>query len=130
MDHHTSTTAARVLLTLTVLPTALLVPTIAAADTAAHPTKAQVEHAERESAATAHPTKAQVEYAERQSGATAQVGHAEPAARPGTPSVSTSGSGDAAAWQLALSAAVGALVTGAAMVAGRRLGEHPRALVH
>ena len=71
MSHLRNPATARLLLTLSVLPTALLVPTIAAADTAAPSTKAQVEHAEQLSARAA--TKAQVEHAERAS-ATAAPG--------------------------------------------------------
>ena len=68
MSHLTKTNAARLLLTLTVLPTAVLVPTIAAADAATPSTKAQIEHAEQLSAHTV--TKAQVEHAERASATT------------------------------------------------------------
>ena len=65
---HLTNPSARLLLALTVLPTALLVPTIAAADSSAPSTTAQIEHAEQLSAHTV--TKAQVEHAERASATT------------------------------------------------------------
>jgi hypothetical protein len=110
---HLTNTAARLLLGLSVLPTALLLPAIAAADAAAPSTKAQIEHAER-GATPAHTTKAQVEAAP----APATVPQSD------HPTVPSSGSGDAAAWQLAVSAAFGAALAGGVIVASRQLTSH------
>jgi hypothetical protein len=125
MDHRPSSAAARLLLTLTVLPTALLAPAVAAADVATPSTKAQIEHAEQISARTV--TKAQVEHAERASATTAA---ARTTATTTTRSPATGGSdgGDAAAWQLAVSAALGAVLTGAALLTARRVVDHRRPL--
>jgi hypothetical protein len=115
---HLTNTAARLLLGLSVLPTALLLPAIAAADAAAPSTKAQIEHAER-GATPAHTTKAQVEAVER-------AAAPAPATVPQSdhPTVPSSGSGDAAAWQLAVSAAFGAALAGGVIVASRQLTSH------
>ncbi len=125
MSHLTNTAAARLLLTLTVLPTALLVPTIAAADTTPPSTKAQIEHAEQLSARTV--TKAQVERSER-AAATTTATTATRTTTSTTQSPAHSGEGDAAAWQLAVSAVLGAAVAGGVMVTSRQLTNHRRPL--
>lgn len=129
MDHHPNATAARLLLTLSVLPTALLVPAVAAADTAAPgtgATKAQVEHGERAAASAAPGTKAQVEHRE-QAAATSAATTARTASTATRGHASTgSRGGDAAAWQLALSAALGAVLTGGALLTGRQVTHHRR----
>ncbi|HZI97842.1 MAG TPA: hypothetical protein VFD41_10000 [Actinomycetales bacterium] len=76
--------------------------------------KAQVEYLERQGAP--HPPKAQIEHAER---------GAEPANKPGSAtSISDSSTGNAVAWQLALSAAAGAAVTGVVLVGTQRVRRH------
>jgi hypothetical protein len=105
----------------------LLVPIAVAASTRP-PTKAQVEHYER-SARTAHPTKAQIE---RDEHARASSGPGQPSAAGGgsAPSILTGPNGsDAAAWQLALSAALGAAVTGGGvLLASRHVNQHRHAV--
>ncbi len=125
MRHLTNPSAARLLLALTVLPTALLVPTIAAADSSAPRTKAQIEHAEQLSAHTV--TKAQVEHAERAS-ATTTATRTTTTTTTRSPVTSGAGGGDAAAWQLAVSAALGAALTGGVLITSRRIVDHRRPL--
>jgi hypothetical protein len=106
----------------------LLVP-IAVADSTTPPTKAQVEHDERLARPPSHPTKAQIEHDE----------HVRASSGPGQPSAAGGGSassiptgpngGDAAAWQLALSAALGAAVTGGGvLLASRHVNQHRHAV--
>ena len=121
MSHLTNTAAARLLLTLTVLPTALLVPTIAAADTTPPSTKAQIEHAEQLSARTV--TKTQVERSER-AAATTTATRTTTTTTTRSPATSGAGGGDAAAWQLAASAAFGAALTGGVLLTSRRIVDH------
>ena len=113
-------TVVRLAIAAAVVPAALLVPVTAAlADSSVPSTKAQVEHGERLGAST--PNKAQIEHAEQ----------ARTTVRPARPShvaQSRTTSSGPEVWQLAASAAGGALVTGVAMVAGRRLVDHPRPL--
>ena len=94
--------------------------TAAAADgTGSTGTKAQVEYSERLAAAEPS-TKAAIEHREmleRQSSTGSQTTQV-------SPDSGTTSSGDAAAWQLALSAALGALVTGVAFVGGRQVSSH------
>ena len=121
---HLTKPAARLLLGLSALPAVLLLPTSAAADTGAHRTKAQIEYAERQAASSAPSTQAQSEYAERQAAGTTAAsltrGHAG--------SRSGGSDNDAAAWQLALSAALGAAVTGGALVTAHQVAQHRRPL--
>ena len=88
-------------------------------------TKAQIEHEERQ--ATAGPmSKAQIEHQEM-TAADATSGTSvstSGAAAQSQPIGSSSSSGDAAAWQLAVSAALGAAVTGAAFVGARQVARH------
>ena len=113
-------TVARLAIAAAVVPAALLVPVTAAlADGSAPSTKAQIEHAEQLAAPTSN--KAQIEHAEQ---ARATVHPVRPSDV--TPTRSTSPGPEV--WQLAASAAGGALATGVAMVAGRRLADHPRPL--
>jgi hypothetical protein len=90
----------------------VLLPAAALASTDPAP-KAAIEHAERQAAAPSHPTKAQVEQ------------HEALLSVPTTPDPEpVSGStSDAAVWQLAMSAALGAALTGAVVVTSRRLGQ-------
>lgn len=115
-------------LTLSVLPFAL--PTGASADTGpASRTKAAIEHEERLEGSGPH--KAQIEHAERQSapvaGTTALAGTTAQGGNP-VDSPAPSGGGNAAAWQLALSAALGATVTGGAVLAARLASHHRHAV--
>jgi len=106
----------------------LLVP-IAVADSTTSPPKAQVEHDER-SAGPAHPTKAQIE---RDEHARASSGPGQPSAAGGgsAPSIPTGpNGGDAAAWQLALSAALGAAVTGGVLLVSGQVRQHRHAVAH
>jgi len=95
----------------------LLMPSAAAADTAPRgasttpTTKAAIEHAERQVADAGPTSKAQIEHRERgQRGTAADQGGSRAPLSPTAPS--SSGDTGAAAWQLALSAALGAAVTG------------------
>lgn len=88
-------------------------------------TKAAIEHAEAQAAATT-PSKAQIEHQERvqkSSGGGSQL------QSPQLPAPS-SGGGGAVAWQLALSAALGATLTGGAVVASRQMTNHRHAVAH
>lgn len=95
----------------------LLSPTDASADTAGGPTKAGIEHSERLAAGADGLSKAQIEQREREQRTTG--GGAQQQLAPSSPS-SSSGTG-AAAWQLALSAALGAALTGGIVVASRQV---------
>lgn len=104
----------------------LLVP-VAVADSTTPQTKAQIENAERSAAAT-HPSKAQVE---RDEGEQVPTDPGQPAAggegsTPSTPGGSDGG--DAAAWQLALSAALGAAVTGGVVLVSGQVRQHRHAV--
>jgi hypothetical protein len=101
----------------------LLVPA-AVADTHEPRTKAQIEHAERLGGGQNHPTKAQVEQRERDQ---ASTGQGQQRNAPATPA---SGGDDAAAWQLALSAALGAAVTGGIVLTSRQVSHHRQAVAH
>lgn len=117
-------------LTLASLP---LLPMVAVAQEEPVPNRAQIEYQERVSAPLrlhygtelGQPTKAQIEYTERTNAATSSssgsVSHVQ--SQP-----STSDSGDAAVWQLAVSAAAGALLTGGVVLASRSMGRHRHAL--
>ncbi len=115
MNMTTRPAAAMAALALSTSPLLLTVP--AAADTSG-PSKAAIEHAERQATGPAGLTKAQIEQREREQ------------ARPGTPPgprtgpepAPTSGDGGAAAWQLALSAALGAVMAGGVLVVARQVG--------
>ena len=113
MSHVSHRRAATLALALSTLPLVLF-PAAAVADTAPS-TKAAIEHVEQKAATPTHPSKAQVEHDEL-----------VPSGRAGqqvTPSsTGSSGGADATAWQLALSAALGALITGGVVVGSRRFG--------
>ena len=118
MSHVTHRRAATLALGLSALPLVLL-PAAAGADTAPT-TKAAIEHAEQQATTPTHPSKAQVEHDE--------IVPTQPAGQEVTPSSSSSGGVDAAAWQLALSAALGALVTAGVVVGSRRFGHRGEAV--
>jgi hypothetical protein len=99
-------------LALSALPLVLL-PAAALATTDPGP-KAAIEHAERQAAGPTHPTKAQIEHHEAR-----PPGPASHDPKPGPGST-----GDAALWQLAISAGLGAALTGAVVVTSRRVGQH------
>ena len=104
-------TAALAALALVLLPAAALATTNPAP-------KAAIEHAERQAAVAAEPdqpNKAQIEHHE------AQV----PVPASAHPQPESGSTGDAALWQLAMSAALGAALTGAVVVASRRMGPRP-----
>jgi hypothetical protein len=97
-----------------------MLPVAAQAEDGSHTTKAQVEWTERVAAtfpaAANHPPKAQIEHAESETGGSSP---ADVRQQPARERHDVSGDG-AAAWQLALSAAAGASVTGLVVAAGRR----------
>jgi hypothetical protein len=125
MSHFARAGATSAALTLAALP---LLPVVAVADTGPHPSKAQIEYQERAAAASQHPTKAQVEYAERsQAGANGPATADGSRSRTGT-QAPISDNGDAAAWQLALSAAVGAALSGGVVLASRQVSRHRQAV--
>jgi uncharacterized protein HemX len=99
-------------LALSALPLVLL-PAAALATTDPGP-KAAIEHAERQAAGPTHPTKAQIEHREAQ----------PPAPARHTQQPQSGSTGDAALWQLAISAGLGAALTGAVVVTSRRVGQH------
>jgi hypothetical protein len=103
-------------LALSVLPTVLLPVSAVAATTFPSP-KAAIEHAERQAAEATQPNqpnKAQIEHHEAQLPV--------PASQDRQPE--SGSTGDAALWQLALSAGLGAVLTGAVVVTSRRVGQH------
>ena len=122
MTHLSRPAAAVAALVLSALP-CLVSPSSAAADTAT--TKAGIEHAERLAAGGDHPSKAQIEREERES---ATVGGTD--RRPVETPSSPSGSSDPVVWQLALSAAAGAALTGGAVMAGRKVNQQGHAVAH
>ena len=88
--------------------------------------KAAVEYAERQAAGNDGLSKAQIEQREReqaQSGGTRTGGSSQQ--NPG-PTVPSGGDGGAAAWQLALSAALGAVMAGGLLSAARQVNHHRR----
>ena len=91
----------------------VLVPAAALATTDPSP-KAAIEHAERQAAGPTHPTKAQVEHHEAQL----------PGPATHEPQPASGSTGDAALWQLAMSAALGAALTAVVVVTSRRVGQH------
>ena len=95
----------------------------AVADTSPLTTKAQIEHAERAATGPSHPTKARVEQRERQQSLSGEGQRTSPS----TPV--SSGAGDAAAWQLALSAALGATLMGGIVLVSRQVSQHRHAVV-
>ena len=113
---------------------------VAAADTSPSGTKAQIERAERAATGPTDPTKAQVERSEfaatgRTAPTKAQVEQLErqqslsgegQGTAPSTPL--SSGTGDAAAWQLALSAALGATFMGGIVLVSRQVSQHRHAV--
>jgi hypothetical protein len=116
------TAAAGAALALSTLP---LLPAIATADGDGRLTTAQVEYAERQAANRGHPTKAQIEAAERTNEtqrSTSEDAGSLPRRAP------LPGGDDAAAWQIALSAALGAALTGAAVLGARQATRHGHAV--
>jgi hypothetical protein len=100
----------------------VLVP-VAVADTSPSRTKAQIEHEEQRASIDAiNPSKAQIEQRERQQNS---AGEGQGTA-PSTPV--SSGAGDAAAWQLALSAALGATLMGGIVLVSRQVTQHRHAV--
>ena len=99
-------------LALSALPLVLL-PTVALATTDPGP-KAAIEHAERQAAGATQPNKAQIEHHEAQL----------PVPASHDPQPESGSTGDAALWQLAMSAGLGAALTGAVVVTSRRIGQH------
>ena len=117
-------------LTLATLP---LLPVVALAHEAPVPNKAQIEYQERVQAplrlhygvvADSHLTKAQIEYNERTSASTGST--SSQVSKPQTQL--RIDSGDAAVWQLAVSAAAGALLTGGVVLTSRGMGRRRQAL--
>jgi hypothetical protein len=106
----------------------LLGPAVVAAETTPQ-TKAQIEHQESLAAGSTSKGKAQIEYQERLATDSARPGSgaADSAGSAQTSSPVSSG-GDAAAWQLALSALLGAAVTGGVVMVTRQVGNHRQAV--
>lgn len=110
----------------------LLVATPAAADAGG---KAAIEHAERQRDSTLTDstlTKAQIEQQERTSGAGSDrsPGRDTNPVRPVNVPALPSDGGNAAAWQIALSAALGAALGGGTLVATRQMSRHRHAVAH
>lgn len=103
-------------------PPVLLAPSPVIADTVpGGGTNAAIEYAERLTATDDHQSKAQIERDERESAGV--VGTTERRG-PVTDRPSSSGGSAAAAWQLALSAALGATATGGVVLAARQVSNH------
>jgi len=101
----------------------LLVPTGAAADSApAGTTKAGIEHAERIASDGAGLSKAQIEQRERATATDAGPARPAPVGEPAR------GDKGAAASQLALSATLGAALTGVVVLAARQVNQHRHAI--
>jgi hypothetical protein len=112
LPHRPHHYVAAVALALSALPLVLL-PAVALATTDPGP-KAAIEHAEQLAADATQPNKAQIEHHEAQ--LPVPAGH-NPQPGPGS-------TGDPALWQLAVSAGLGAALTGAVVVTSRRIGQH------
>ena len=110
--HRPRHSLAALTLALSALPLVLL-PAVALATTDPGP-KAAIEHAERQAAEATQPNKAQVEYHEAQLPVPARH----------DPRPQSGSTGDTAPWQLAMSAGLGAALTGAVVVTSRRIGQH------
>jgi hypothetical protein len=110
--HHPRHRAAALALALSAVPLVLL-PAVALATTDPGP-KAAIEHAERQAAGPTQPNKAQIEHHEAQL----------PAPASHDPQPQSGSTGDAALWQLAMSAGLGAALTGAVVVTSRRMSRH------
>jgi hypothetical protein len=93
--------------------TLVLLPAAALATTDPGP-KAAIEHAERQAAGPTQPNKAQIEHHEAQL----------PVPATHEPQPASGSTGDAALWQLVMSAVLGAVLTGAVVVTSRRVGQH------
>ena len=118
-----ATTVAALALTTTLTGAPLLAAGIAqAADTAPSRSKAAIEHDERlttgSTSTTGQLTKAQIEHGETAARSTSSGSTDDGAGR------AAATGGDAAAWQLATAAALGALVTGAAFAGARQVAQH------
>ena len=132
MKHIARVGATGAALTLASLP---LLPMVAVAQEEPVPNRAQIEYQERVSAPLrlhygtelGQPTKAQIEYLERTSAAASSSSTSGSGSQVQS-QPSTSDSGDAAVWQLAVSAAAGALLTGGVVLASRNMGRHRHAL--
>lgn len=121
MNTTSRTVMAAAALTLSATPLVLAPPAVA--DSGG---KAAVEFAERQAAGSDGPSKAQIEQREReqaQSGG-ARAGGSSPQNPEST--VPPGSDGGAAAWQLALSAALGAVMAGGVLVAARQVNQHRR----
>lgn len=119
MNTTSRTVMAAAALTLSATPLALAPPAFAEGGG-----KAAVEYAERQAAGNDGPSKAQIEQREREqarSGGTRTGGSSQQNPQPTVPSGSDGG---AAAWQLALSAALGAVTAGGVLVAARQVNHH------
>lgn len=109
----------------------LLAPTGASADEEqrgkAYIGKAYIEYVERNAdlRMPATGTKAQIEHIERERQSVPRSAEQQIPVEP-----APAGGGKAAAWQLALSAALGAAVTGGAVVASRQVSQHGHAVAH
>jgi hypothetical protein len=110
LPHHRAAALALALSALTLV----LLPAAALAATTFPSPKAAIEHAEMQAAGPTHPTKAQVEHHEAQLPVPARH----------DPQPESGSTGDAALWQLAMSAGLGAVLTGVVVVTSRRIGQH------
>lgn len=111
-------------LALSTSPLLLAVP--AAADTSGS-TKAGIEYAERQASGGDRPNKAQIEKGEREQGTGGGGGAVQ---EPAPSSGSSTGTNGTTAWQLALSAALGAGLTGGVVVASRQVSQRRQAVAH
>jgi hypothetical protein len=110
LPHHRAAALALALSALTLV----LLPAAALAATTFPSPKAAIEHAERQAAGATQPNKAQIEHHEAQLPVPARH----------DPQPESGSTGDAALWQLAMSAGLGAVLTGAVVVTSRRIGQH------
>lgn len=123
MNHTSRPAAAVATFALSALPL-LFLPSAAAADTTPGATKAGAEHAERLAAEGDRPSKAQIEQRERKGTSGGDQGGSRQQQSPSAPS--SSGDTGAAAWQLALSVAFGATLTGGVVLASRQVSHRRR----
>ena len=114
--HHPRHRAAALAVALSAL-TLVLLPAAALAATTFPSPKAAIEHAERQAAEATQPSqpnKAQIEHHEAQL----------PVPASHDPQPESGSTRDAALWQLAISAGLGAALTGAVVVTARRMSQH------
>lgn len=119
MDTQSRTVLAAAAFTLAASPLVLAPPAVA--DGAG---KAAIEYSERQATGSGGLTKAQIEQREREQAGSGGTRTGSSTQQNPPPTIPAGGDSGAAAWQLALSAALGAVMAGGFVVAARQVGHH------